>query len=171
MKHFSKTLISLLLVLLVVPYSQGAQSAETGFQINDGINDAWYNPDTAGQGFFINVFSQGGTVFLAWFTFDTERPANEITAVLGEPGHRWLTAFGAYNGNRADLSIEVTSGGIFNSAAPVPTQDSDGTITLEFESCTSGTITFDIPSVGKNGVIPIERLANDNVALCLELGP
>lgn len=27
-----------------------------GFQINAGLNDAWYNPLTNGQGFFITIF-------------------------------------------------------------------------------------------------------------------
>jgi hypothetical protein len=32
------------------------QGEETVLQINAGLNDAWCNPDTDGQGFFITVF-------------------------------------------------------------------------------------------------------------------
>jgi peptidyl-prolyl cis-trans isomerase A (cyclophilin A) len=46
----------------------------------------------------------------------------------------------------------------------------DGTINLEFSDCTAGTITYDIPSVDRQGVIPIERITPDNVALCEALG-
>ena len=36
------------------------QAAEAAFLINAGLNDAWYNPDTPGQGFFFNVFPNLG---------------------------------------------------------------------------------------------------------------
>jgi len=139
------------------------------FQINAGLNDAWFNPATPGQGFFINVFPDIGLVFLAWFTYDTERPDESVSAHIGEPGHRWLTALGAFAGNKAVLDIEMTQGGVFNSAEPIPTQGPDGSITLEFSSCSAGTVTYDIPSIGRQGVIPIERITLDNVPACEEL--
>jgi hypothetical protein len=139
-------------------------------QINSGLNDSWRNPDTRGQGFFITVFPNIRQIFLGWFSYDTERPAADVTAVLGEPGHRWLTAFGAYADNQAVLDIEVTQGGVFDSSTPAPTQTLDGTIILEFSSCNAGTVTYDIPSIGRQGVIPIERVALDNVARCYLLG-
>jgi endonuclease I len=136
------------------------------FQINAGLNDAWFNPATAGQGFFVSVFPNIGQIFLAWFTYDTERPPGDVQALLGEPGHRWLTAFGAYTDNKAVLDIEITQGGVFDSPEPKPTQDLDGTITLEFSGCNAGTVTYDIPSIGTQGVVPIERIALDNVPFC-----
>lgn len=136
------------------------------FQINPGLNDAWFNPNTPGQGFFITVFPDSGTIFLAWFTYDTERPPANVEAILGEPGHRWVTAFGNYADDMAVLDIEVTSGGIFNAALPAPTQELDGTIIVEFHDCNSATITYDIPSAGLQGAIQIERIALDNVAVC-----
>ena len=136
------------------------------FAINAGLNDSWFNPDTAGQGFFITVFPDIGQVFLAWFTYDTERPDDSITANLGEPGHRWLTAFGAFTGNSATMDIEVTRGGVFEQVEPAPTQSLDGTIVLEFSDCENGTVTYDIPSINQQGVIPIQRIALDNVPHC-----
>jgi len=138
-------------------------------QINSGLNDTWRNPDTRGQGFFITVFPNLGQIFLGWFTYDTERPGEAVTAVIGEPGHRWLTAFGAYADNKAVLDIELTQGGVFDSSTPAPTQTLDGTIILEFSSCNAGTVTYDIPSIGQQGVIPIQRAALDNVPLCESL--
>jgi hypothetical protein len=139
------------------------------FQINAGLNDAWFNPATGGQGFFVSVFPDIGQIFLAWFTYDTERPPGDAQALLGEPGHRWLTAFGAYTNNKAVLDIEITQGGVFDSPEPRPTQDLDGTITLEFSGCNAGTVTYDIPSIGIQGVVPIERIALDNVPFCESL--
>jgi hypothetical protein len=115
------------------------------------------------------VFPNLGQIFLGWFTYETERPAEVVTAVIGEPGHRWLTAFGAYADNKAVLDIELTQGGVFDSSTPAPTQTLDGTIILEFSSCNAGTVTYDIPSIGRQGVIPIQRAALDNVPLCESL--
>ena len=136
------------------------------FLINPGLNDAWFNPDTNGQGFLIVVYPQIEQIFLAWFTYDTVRPDDSVTAMLGEPGHRWLTAQGPYTGNKAVLDIVVSEGGIFDSGTPAPIPRLDGTIVLEFDDCTAGTITYDIPSVDRQSVIPIERVTPDNVALC-----
>ncbi len=153
------------------PYSGSAYvftDTSSTFQINSGLNDVWFNPDTPGQGFFINVFPGDGNIFLGWFTFDTERPPADVTAILGDPGARWLTAFGAYAENEAVLDIELTYGGVFDSPTPVPTQTLYGNIILEFSSCSAGTVTYDIPSINLHGVIPIERITLDNVGLCEE---
>ena len=136
------------------------------FEINPGLNDAWYYPETDGQGFFITVFPDLETVSLAWFTYDTEQPAEGIVANLGDPGHRWLTAIGPYSGNEALLEISITSGGIFDSTEPVPESTPGGTIQIHFDDCSSGTVSYDIPSINQVGVIPIQRVAVDNVALC-----
>lgn len=139
------------------------------FPINAGLNDAWFNPATAGQGFFITVFPQIRQLFLAWFTYDTERPDGSISANLGEPGHRWLTAFGSFSGNSASLDIELTQGGLFNSIEPQTSQSLDGTIVLAFSDCENGTVTYAIPAINQQGVIPIQRIALDNVPRCEEL--
>jgi hypothetical protein len=139
------------------------------FHINAGLNDAWFDPATPGQGFFVTVFPDIGQLFLAWFTYDTERPPEDVQALLGEPGHRWLTAFGSYADNRAVLDIEVTKGGVFDASDPAPSQDLDGTIILEFSNCNAATVSYDIPSVDRQGVIPIERIALDNMPLCESL--
>ena len=55
-------------------------------------------------------------------------------------------------------------------AVVLPFSGLDGTIIVEFNDCETGTITYDIPSVDRQGVIPIERIVPDNVALCEALG-
>ncbi len=136
------------------------------FTINAGLNDAWFNPATSGQGFFITVFPDIQMMFLAWFTFDTERPPVSVDAILGEPGHRWLTAFGPYSGNTAMLDIELTRGGVFDSANPAVSQSADGTVEVEFSGCKAGMIHYDITSADVSGQIPIQRIAQGNVPNC-----
>lgn len=140
---------------------------EPVFQINPALSDAWFNPATAGQGFFIIVWPDSGA-FLSWFTFDTERPPEDVTAVLGEPGHRWLTAQGPYSDDTATLTVFQTSGGVFDSADPPVDQPSleVGTIEIVWTGCNAGVLSYDLPALNLSGDIPIERIVLDNVQAC-----
>ena len=142
------------------------------FHINAGLSDAWYNPATNGQGMLMAVFPVIKQVFLAWFTYDTERPSGEVTAKLGEPSHRWLTAQGSYAGDTAHLTIYMTEGGVFDAAEPGVTtnQAGDGVMTIEFADCENGIVNYEITSLGISGEIPIQRIVLDNVPLCESLG-
>lgn len=140
--------------------------AANPYLINAGLNDAWYNPETNGQGFLIIVFPDIQQIFMAWFTYDTERPPQDVTAILGEPGHRWLTAQGPYEDNTAVLYLYSTVGGVFDSPQPAPLSEEIGEIYVEFSSCNSGTVNYDMPDLGLQSVVPIERIALDNIALC-----
>jgi hypothetical protein len=139
-------------------------------EINSGLNDAWFNVETSGQGFFINVFPTIKQIFLGWFTYDTERPPEDVTAFLGEPGHRWLTAQGEYEENVAVLEAYITSGGVFDSEEPAPSSKPDGEIMIEFGTCNAGRITYDIPSIDRQGVVLVQRIVLDIVPLCYLLG-
>ena len=149
---------------------EGTETAgNQGFTINAGLNDSWFNPDTKGQGFFITVYPGIKTVFLAWFTWDTEQPDASVSANLGSPDQRWLTAQGVYDGAQAEMEVTVFAGGIFDAGTPAPEGVTDGSILLQFENCNSGTVTYDIPSIGRTNTIPIERIALDNVPHCEKL--
>lgn len=143
------------------------QADEPSFAINPGISDAWYFPGTAGQGFFIVVWEDIGTMFLSWFTFDTTLPPADAVARLGDAGHRWLTAQGPYSGDTATLKVYETSGGVFDSAAPAPGPSREvGTIDITWSGCNAGLLEYALPAYGLDGSIPIERIVLDNVALC-----
>jgi len=139
------------------------------FTMNVGLNDAWYNPATSGQGFFITIFPDLGVVTLAWFTYDTELPPLNATANLGDPGHRWMTAVGVIDNDQSVMDIELTSGGLFDAASVITRTDppgSDGTLTLKFDDCRTGSVVYDITTINAQGTVPIQRVAADNVALC-----
>lgn len=133
--------------------------------MNTGLNDGWYNPDTQGQGFFITVFPELGYVSLSWFTYDTVRPDEAATANLGEPGHRWLNAVGTYTDNQAVMDISFATGGLFDTQTEI-SEVYDGTIILTLTDCKSGMVEYDIPSIDRQGVVPIQRVADDNIMLC-----
>jgi hypothetical protein len=139
------------------------------FRLNPGMAGSWHNPATGGQGFFLDVFDNINQLFLAWFTYDLARPAPSVAAEIGDPGHRWLTAFGPFSGASATLDIEWTAGGVFDAPLPATTQSLDGTIELEFTGCNNGTVTYDLGASGVTGVVPIRRIANDSIPLCESL--
>ena len=125
------------------------------FVINAAMTDAWFFPDTSGQGFFIIVWEDSKLIFMSWFTYDTERPPEDITAILGEPGHRWVTALGPYDGDTAILDVFLSSGMIFDSADPVvdTVQLEGATIEIVWTGCNEGVLKYDIPSLGLSGEI------------------
>ena len=140
-----------------------------GSPINPGLNDAWYNPLTDGQGFFINVFPEVEAMFVGWFTFETdERPGAAPMADLGAPYHRWLTAIGGWSGNVATLDVFKTEGGVFDDPTAVDVSDAEsyGTLTIEFHDCSTATLTYDLFAIGEAGEIPIQRIVPDNAVLC-----
>ena len=138
------------------------------FLINAGISDAWFFPGTSGQGFFIIVWEDQQTVFLAWFTYETERPPDDIAAVLGEPGHRWITALGPYSGDTAMLDVYLSSGMIFDSGEPPVdiTQYPGATMEITWTSCNAGIVKYNIPSLNLMGEVAIQRIVEDNVPAC-----
>jgi hypothetical protein len=143
-----------------------SSNIEGAFQINPGLNDVWFNGNTAGQGFTVTVFPDLQGMFVVWFTFDTFTPEPCVSSRIGYAGHRWLSAFGFYDGDQANLDIEFSRDGIFNDAFTPVNQSLGGTMTVQFDDCNNGTVTYDIPSIGVMGSIPVQRIAPDNIAFC-----
>lgn len=134
--------------------------------VNAGLTDAWFDPRTAGQGFLLTVFPTTGLVFLSWYTYDLDRPDPGTPAWLGEPGHRWLTALGPIQENRAHLELFLSEGGLFNSNPPMPANSPYGWIELEFIDCNTGHVEYRIDSPPLDGDIDIQRITLDKVPLC-----
>ena len=122
---------------------------------------------TAGQGVFVTVYPVIGKVFIAMFTYDTERPAPGVSAMLGEPGHRWFTAIGDIAGDRATLEVTLTSGGVFDQGDPPVSNTADyGTVELVFSDCDTAVMSYAFTGTSISGDIPLERVVKDNVTLC-----
>jgi len=151
--------------------SDGAVVAQ-GFVMNAGLNDAWYNILTPGQGFFITVFPKLGLVSIAWITYDTTLPPLDARANVGDAGHRWIIGAEKFFRNRAVINAVITSNGLFDTATIIKRtqpEGSDGTMTLILNHCNAGTVKYIFPAINRQGIVPVQRVANDNISLCQAL--
>lgn len=133
------------------------------FVITEGVNGAWANFDTLGQGQLMEVYPDINLFFSAWFTWDTTQPGDGATAVVGDPNHRWLTAQGGYEGSTASLDIYLATGGLFDDPTPVE-NNAVGTMTIEFVNCGEAQVTYEMGD--RAGSYTMNRIAPDNISTC-----
>ncbi len=134
------------------------------FDAGPWLSGTWFNADTAGQGWLVDVFDLNGTLtaFVAWFTYDINEPPADETAGFSSSQHRWLTAFGPVEGNTANLTLSFDAGGVFND--PRATNPVEvGSLTINFSDCDNATISWDFD----NAMLPdantaISRLTSDS---------
>ncbi len=129
--------------------------------INYGLIGAWFDPDTAGQGFLFDFLLDSRFMFVAWFTFDSAGAGQKGGAIPGDE-LRWFTAQGGYDGARADLTLFATRDGVFDDPTP-PTTDPVGTMGIEFSDCTNANIDYDLPGLGLSGTIAATKLLADEI--------
>jgi hypothetical protein len=135
-------------------------SSTQAVDINAGMDGSWYNPETAGQGFFLDAHapSEGdGFLFLSWFTYGDDT----------DSGLRWMTAQGGYSGPTAEVEGYETTGGRFDDAQAVDTVKI-GTATVTFSDCSNALVAYDLPDEGKQGEIEVTRALPGSSGLCEE---
>jgi hypothetical protein len=150
----------------VIPGSQGfceqlAGNTTQAMDINEGMDGAWYDPDTGGQGFFMDahVNSQGGNfIFVSWFTFGDETAS----------GQRWLTAQGNFTGATASIDVWETTGGNFD-APGVAVNTNVGTMNIDFADCSHATLSYSLTDDDVEGAVDIGRVVPGTEALCEQL--
>ncbi|MBT8063126.1 MAG: hypothetical protein KJO85_10620, partial [Gammaproteobacteria bacterium] len=135
------------------------------FSINVGINGAWADATTPGQGMFFDVLASLGLFFMGWFTYETNQ---DFVPVIDDRGRRWLVALGPINGNVVNLELLVAEGGQFDQADPV-TETPVGSAVLTFASCTEATFEYQLDN-GLSGTIPLTRLLPDVYCALLNQG-
>jgi hypothetical protein len=134
------------------------------FLITEGVNGAWANFDTLGQGILMEVYPDIPLLFAAWFTWDTTQPDPGETAEVGDPNHRWLTAQGGFQDDLATLELNLSTGGLFDDPTPVPPPTAIGSMEIQFTACNAAEVSYDFD--GRSGSFVMHKLANDNNATC-----
>lgn len=134
---------------------------EGSFEANEGLSGTWFDPDTAGQGFLMDLFPAGEAlqIFVAWFTYAQSEPDPGEVSTFGTIQHRWFTASGEVDGNLAELTITANRGGVFNDARET-SSGPVGTMAIEFRDCTSASLSFAFDG-GPSDTIDIVRLTPD----------
>ena len=143
--------------------AQSSQAAITteAVDINPGMDGAWVNEQTLGQGFLIDAHPNpdgGNFIFAAWFTYGDDTAS----------GQRWLTAQGDFTGSTAAIDVYETTGGSFDDPQLVD-RDKVGTMTIDFENCSEAQLTYSLTDDDVAGDMEISRLIPGGQALCEEL--
>jgi len=129
--------------------------------INPGMDGAWFDLNTSGQGFFIDAYPDpegGNFIFVAWFTY------GEDTA----SGLRWLTAQGGFERSIAEIDVYEVTGGSFDDPQPVGTENV-GTMNIDFTDCNNALLTYSLTDNGAEGDIEVTRVIPEGKVLCEEL--
>ena len=133
------------------------------------MSGSWFDPVTNGAGAYLDVLPETKAVSMAWFTWDNIAPPPDPNPDVADPGTRWLTALGFFDGTDPviEMTIYGSTGGIFNQGTPVST-DPVGTLTLDmFNFCEGGEFRFNLDS-GLSGTAKMQRIVNDNLAPCAQ---
>jgi uncharacterized protein (DUF885 family) len=135
--------------------------------INYGLAGGWFDTFTPGQGFLFDFLLDSQYMFVAAFIFD-DYSAPAAGSISGSE-QRWFTAEGNYSGNRADLTIYQTRNGVFDDPAAVSTA-AVGSAVIEFNTCTKGSLTYDLPGIGLSEKIPLSKLLADEICTGIDNG-
>jgi hypothetical protein len=140
--------------------SQAAITTEA-VDINAGMDGAWVNNETLGQGFLIDAHPNpdgSNFIFVAWFTYADDTAS----------GQRWLTAQGDFEGATAAIDIHETTGGRFDDPL-IPNTAKVGTMTIDFTDCSNAQLSYSLTVDELANDMAISRLLPSGQALCEEL--
>ncbi len=144
------------------------------FEINFGIGGSWFNRDTNGQGFSIEIVpaeqssrSHNGpdVMVVYWFTYSVDGSALQ-----------WLIGVGPIWGNRVEFgvpglsSLERPENGVFDDPM-TPGFLNWGTMTIQFDSCSTGSVIYNSDLDGVAGSFDIERILPDVLCEILAAEP
>lgn len=140
--------------------ADGAAIDTAAVDISTGMDGAWVNNDTLGQGFLIDAHpdaQSGKFLFVAWFTYGDDT----------ESGQRWLTAQGSFEGSAAAIDVHETTGGLFDDPQAVNTSPA-GTMTIDFTDCSHAQLSYTLTADDLQGDMAITRLIPGANASCEE---
>ncbi len=124
--------------------------------LTGGFTGKWYNPETDGQGFQLQVLPNGDALAL-WFTYDAD--GNQV----------WLIGNNRIVGNKVTMNMSRPTGASFGPGFNPDDVDMQpfGSVTLTFEDCNSGSVIWesDDPQFGF-GEMEIQRLTKSAGVSC-----
>lgn len=119
--------------------------APPAFSIRPSMSGGWNTAGVSSQGFYFDISEANRIFAAAWFT--------------GTPNGLsldWYSALGNYSGDSVNATLFRSTGVGFAQGSTAITA-AFGTIRFEFESCTSGVVTWQMND-GRTGSLPIRKL-------------
>jgi len=120
-----------------------APPAET---IDARFTGSWYDPTNNGQGLSLEVIPERSILVVYWFTYTVDGPAQ-----------MWLQGAGPITGDTATVELARPIGGQFDDERE-PSRPVWGTMTIGFDTSTSGEVSYNSPLDGVSGTFPIQRI-------------
>lgn len=146
---------------------------EIDVSINSGLNGYWFNPETSGQGWGIEILPSLNKAFMAWFTYDSQSPQPGTFSEIGAADNRWMSSLGNINLETKTITFDlaVTSNGLFDTPTTVNVSEANsiGEMSITFNSCNSATLTYSLVSPAVSNTMNLIRISDDNVKLCEKL--
>ena len=133
-------------------------SSTQSVDINAGMDGAWFDPATSGQGYLIDSYPNpdgSNFIFVAWFTYGDDTAS----------GQRWLTAQGGFAGSIAELDVFESTGGSFDDPQ-APETVKVGIMSIDFTDCSNAKLTYALPDDNAEGDVAIQRAVPGAEALC-----
>jgi len=128
------------------------------------IEGSWLNPQTPGEGLFLDYGPSLDKLFVAWFTFtlnpDTTDGA-DADADVGDPEQRWLTALlevDPASGTATGTLMSRQDGEFASPPQPGESNDPVGSISIAFASCAQAHVEYAIDTPSLSGGFDIEPL-------------
>lgn len=136
---FNKTALLLLLIQSLSVFATNIDESMTG---------SWFDQTNPGQGLNIEVLSEN-KILVYWYTYDNGRPI-------------WLTGLGNYQGDTAEIELSQFEGGQFGVShkSDLVTSKIFGTLSISFDSCNTGVMTYSSTEGLGNGSINLNRLTS-----------
>lgn len=127
----------------------------SAIDIIPSITGAWFDKDNPGQGFNVEVLDNN-RIIIFWYSYDQGSPI-------------WLLGDGTYTGDTATIPFTQFQGSNFgvNHSADSVTSQPFGDATFTFDTCNSGSMTYNSPTFG-SGSINLTRLTNISGLPCTE---
>lgn len=121
-----------------------------------GYSGVWYDVDTSGQGFMIEINPDNAQAFVGWYTYALSGVSDP------EHGQRWFSAQGAYTVGTTTMALDfyASTGGTFAAPGGVTTEHV-GSATLTYVDCYHATLDYAFTAgemSGQAGTIALVRL-------------
>ncbi len=131
----------LFISMLMISFSISA------IDIIPSITGSWFDQDNPGQGFNVEVLDDN-RIIIYWYSYDQGNPL-------------WLLGIGTYAGDTSTVTFTQFQGSDFgvNHDADLVTSQPFGDATFTFDTCNSGSMTYNSPTFG-SGSINLNRLTN-----------